>query len=251
MRKFFLILIPFLITTRLMAGIVVTEINFHQHNAVSTPWSKAIDINNDGKVDVTFSAEPFFGRLIMADSSRIATCIIIPDETPRFFNEGDSIGSSLQFMSGGFLLVANDSAKMPINTMLYLGYSLFNVSTLTWHYGWLSIKLDWFHEIFYIYESGYNDAEEMPIVAGQKSLSVPENDPGNVKVFSAGQAILVENLPRDFQGRITVYDLSGNLLRYEEVKGSGCRLAGGHFQGLVIVSISSPRFTFSRKVLCY
>ncbi|MEI6456640.1 MAG: hypothetical protein WCO93_10160 [bacterium] len=250
MRKFILILVPFLITCRLMAGIVVTEINFHQHNAISTPWSKAIDINNDGKADVTFSAEPFFGRLIMADSSGMATCIIIPDETPQFFNEGDSIGSSLQYMSGGFLLVANDSAEMPINTTLYIGYTLFNVSTLTWHYGWLSIELDWFHEIFYIYESGYNDVEEMPIAAGQKSMSVPENNPDNVKVFSNGSAILIENLPEDFLGRITVYDLTGKLLFDEKVKGTGYTLSGEQIQGVVIVSISSPRLAFNRKILC-
>ncbi len=247
MKNVIMIIGALLASSRILAGIVVTEINFHQHDALSTPWTQSLDLNNDGKTDVTFSAIPWLRNLVMTDSSTMATGIIVPDETPLFLAEGDSIGGSLEYLGSGFLLVANDSARMPINTTLYLGYKLFNVSTLTWHYGWLSIKMDWFHEIFYIYESGYNDAEEVPITAGQKSLSVPEFIPGSIHIFSQGTDLVLEGLPSGFLGNIRIYDLAGRMLLKCTAEGQKVRLHH-NFRGPVVISVSCPRFHYSRKV---
>jgi len=248
MKNVILATVAIIVSIRVMSGIVVKEIDFHQHDALTTPWTQSIDLNNDGKIDVTFTSIPWFRNLIMTDSSTLTTGILIPDETPKFLLEGDSIGSSLEYLSSGFLLVANDSAKMPINETVYLGYKIFNVSTQTWHYGWLSIKMDWFHEIFYVYESGYNDAEEMPLTAGQKSLSIMEPMPDSIKIFSSGNELVIEGLPLDFNGEIRVYDIAGRILWETMAAGPGVRLRGNFLHGPVVITLSSSRYHYSEKV---
>jgi len=248
MKKIFTLILVLIFSGRLFAGIVLTEINFTQHDAISSEWSKALDLNNDGKIDVAFTSSIFFHNLTMSDSATFSTCIVVPGETPRFFNQGDSINGSLEYLGSSFKLVANDSAKMPINLTVYLGFHLFNVSTLTWHYGWLSIKLDWFHDIFYIYEAGYNDVEEMPITAGQKSLSINENFLSQVKIFQTNSGISVENLPSDFRGKLLIYDMSGRFIFRKDVSGPESFIAGIPFTGAAIVTLTNSHDRYSRKM---
>jgi len=230
------------------AGIVVTEFNFHQHDAINSQWTKSIDINNDGKIDFSFSGYFFFHLLTMTDSATTATCIIASGETPRFFEPGDSINGSQEFLNSGFVLASIDSAKMPIQNTTYIGFRIFNISSSTWHYGWLSIKLDWFHDIFYIDEAAYNDIEEMPIAAGQKNLSINEGPLSQIKILQTNSGFIIENLPYSFIGLLTIHDLCGRLLYMQEAEGPRIFISSFPTVQIGILTLTDGHDRYTRKV---
>ena len=247
MQRIVIFFISLNLSVSLSAGIIRTEYNFQQKDAVNSEWTKSIDVNQDGIADITFAGHIYPQSLTMVDSANLATCILYPDETPDFLDPGDSINDSMEYMSGGFIL-AGSVALMPTQTTTYIGFKVMNRSTLTWRFGWLSIKLDWIHDIFYIKEAAFNDEEEKPIKAGQGSLSVGENILSRVKIFPANSGLMVENLPSDFKGKLLIHDLSGRLLFQCDLQGTGAFISGISRSGIALVTLNNGQTRYSRKI---
>lgn len=247
MKRTVLFSIALMLSVSLSAGIIRTGYNFQQKDAVSSEWTKSIDVNQDGIADITFAGHIYPQSLTMVDSANLATCILYPDETPDFLEAGDSINDSMEYMSGGYIL-AGTEPWMPTQTTTYIGFKVMNRSTLTWHFGWLAVKLDWIHDIFYIKEAAFNDEEEKPIKAGQGSLSVAENILSRVKIFPANQGLSIENLPIDFKGKFQIHDLSGRLLFQCDLQGPGAFISGISRSGIALVTLNNGQMRYSRKI---
>lgn len=230
------------------AGIILTEIDFRQTNPLTTDWRKTIDVNKDGVADFTFSGNFMFHDLLLEQEENTSLCYGANPDLLHFFQRGDSINGSMDFMAGNFLLVHMDSLHMPSNTVTYIGFNLVDVLNDKIYYGWISLKLDIFHKIFYLYEAAMNDVEGKSIAAGQTGVAIPENPMNQISILMNKTGISFGNLPAGFHGRALLYDLSGKLIADAEISIQNPTLAILPREAVGLLTLSSGKDRLMRKI---
>jgi len=249
MKYLYGFLFSFLICSKISAGIIYTDLNFHQHNPLATDWIKTVDVNKDGVADLTFSGNFLFHDLEVQPETNATLCYENQVNTLNFFQLGDSINEALNYMAGSFLLVHMDTFHMPSNALTYIGFELINESSGSVNYGWISIKFDIFHGIFYLYEAALNDESGKSIAAGQTGVSIPENLLNQIQIVSGPGGVFLNNLPPGFRGVISLFDLNGRLLARKEISAADANIAVNSGTITGILALISGNDKLVRKIL--
>jgi len=230
------------------AGIILTDIDFRQTNPLTTDWIKTIDVNKDGRADFTFSGNFMYHDLLLEQEPDGSLCYGINVDVLHFFQKGDSVNGSMEFTTGNFLLVHMDSLNMPSNAITYIGFSVMDVENDKIFYGWISLKLDIFHKIFYLYEAAMNDVEGRSIAAGQTSVTIPENPMDRISILMNKTGISFGNLPAGFHGMSCLYDLNGNLIAAGEITCQNTTLAVLPRKTVYIITLINEKDRLVRKM---
>lgn len=245
----FLFVAGFLLSINSNAGIIFTDIDFRQNNPLTTDWTKSVDVNHDGVTDFTFSGNFFYHDLLLEQEANMALCVEHGEIGLHFFQRNDSIGAPLSYDMGSFLLVHMDTLHMPVNMLTYIGFEFMDELSGAVYYGWISMKLDIFHKIFYLYEAAMQETDGKSIAAGQTGVGFSENPLQHIQIRYSGNGLFFESLPEDFRGTVYVYDLSGKLQVYCDITFSQKTIAITPKDEMAILVLISEHQWTTRKLL--
>ncbi len=239
----------FLLSSNSSAGIIYTDIGFRQTNPLTTNWTKSVDVNRDGVTDFTFSGNFLYHDLLLEQEANMALCVEPGEIDLHFFQRNDSIGVPLSFDMGSFLLVHMDTLHMPVNMLTYIGFEFMDELSGAVYYGWISMKLDIFHKIFYLYEAAMQETDGKSIAAGQTGVGFPENPLQPIQIGFNGNALFFDSLPEDFRGTAYLYDLSGKLLVSHDITFGQKNIAIAPKNEMAILVLISGHQRITRKLL--